>query len=146
MSKMRVRGKVIGSSKLLKALNKAKSAYPQAAADAVAESTLYLHAESVRLLQANTDGDLVMRYKPKRAVFASKPGTPPNTDRGGAVKSIKFVIDGLVGTVGTNLKYLARFETSTKSNIQRPWLSVALESTAKEIGRIFKRHLKGVRI
>lgn len=142
---MRIAGKIKGVERLKKRLQTVNKNYREAASEAVAEGTLMIHAEAVRLLQENTDGTKQVRYKPKRSVYASDPGDPPNTDRGTAVKSIKFNVKGLIGQVGTNLKYLARFETSKNGKVQRPWLSVAMKNTSRDIAKLFRTKLSKVK-
>ena len=71
----------------------------------------------------------------------SKPGDPPNTDTGTAIKSIGFNIDTkkLTGEVGTDLKYLKFLELGTKTIAARPWLIVALKKVKKELRLIFRK-------
>ena len=113
---------------------------------AVKESTLLVHENAVKLIQDNADGSPQIRYKPKRVVAVSKPGDPPNADRGRLAQSIKFEIEGkgLVGRVGSNLKYAKALEFGTKIMEARPWLSVALSQAAKEVAEIFRRSIKGI--
>lgn len=84
-------------------------------------------------------GKAEIRYKPKRTVVVSKPGEAPNTDTGRSVQSIKFDFkkQGLVGRVGTNLRYLARLEFGTEHIAARPWLSTALKMVQGNIAKIF---------
>ncbi len=112
--------------------------------EAVQEATLLVHETAVKSLQDNADGTTEFRYAPKRVVNVSKPGTPPNTDTGRAAQSIKFDFknQGLVGRIGTNLRYLAQLEFGTKHVEARPWLSTALTVTQKEIKGIFQRAFK----
>lgn len=112
--------------------------------ESVQKATLLVHESAVKSLQSNADGTPQIRYHPKRVVNVSRPGTPPNTDTGRAVQSIKFDFKekGLIGRIGTNLKYLAGLEFGTKSTEARPWLSTALENTKNEIKKIFKDDFK----
>jgi phage gpG-like protein len=140
---------VKGLKKVQKALQSFESEVKEGQIEAVRESIFLIHGTAVKSLQDNSSGTPVMRYKPKRTVLASKPGTPPNTDTGRAVQSIKFDFKnkGLVGRVGTNLKYLAALEFgfSTKKGVTvapRPWLSLAIAETAKEVAKIFADALR----
>lgn len=110
---------------------------------AVQESTLLIHNIAVSSIQDNSKGTPQVRYRPKRTVLVSKPGSPPNTDRGVAAQSIKFDFKngGLLGRVGTNLKYLAALEFGTKNTKARPWLSTAIKVAKKDIIKLFKKSL-----
>lgn len=112
--------------------------------DAVRDATLLIHETAVKSIQDNSDGTPAMRYKPKRTVLVSKPGTPPNTDTGRAAQSIKmdFKNKGLSGRVGTNLKYLAALEFGTKDIAPRPWLSAAVKEVSKQVAEIFRRAIQ----
>lgn len=142
---MKVKSVIKGPDKILKAFEKFEAQAKSSQVLALKESTLLVHSAAVKLLQDNTDGTIAIRHNPKRAVFVSKPGDPPNTDTGRAVKSIKFDFKngGLTGRVGTNLKYLADLEFGTKKMAPRPWLSRAVTEVAGQVAEIFAKHLKG---
>lgn len=143
---MRVSSTVKGLSKVIQSLKKFEAEALESQVTAVRESTLLIHGNAVKQLQDNTDGTPQVRYSPKRTVAVSKPGTPPNTDKGLAVRSIKFDFQkgGLIGRVGTNLKYLARFELSGDDKVRRPWLSIAVSEASKEVAKIFSDAIKKV--
>lgn len=86
--------------------------------------------ESKLMLAKNTDGEKQTRYNPKRSVFASKPGDPPNSDTGRLINSIRFRKDGNAYLVGTNVPYGSYLEFGTQDMAPRPWLSVALALAA----------------
>lgn len=113
---------------------------------AVQDSIFLIHKTAVESIQDNASGIPQIRYTNgrKRNVLASKPGDPPNTDTGRLVQSIKFDFQngGLIGRVGTNLKYGAWLEFGTKNVEPRPWLSTAIRETAKQVADIFKRTVK----
>ncbi len=135
---------IIGPEKIRQKLMKVKADILSTQVDAVREATLLVHETAVKSLQENSDGTPQIRYSPKRVVNVSKPGTAPNTDTGRAVQSIKFDFkdSGLLGRVGTNLKYLAQLEFGTKNTEARPWLSSALTASQNEIKKIFKAAFK----
>jgi hypothetical protein len=112
--------------------------------DAVREGTFLIHEISTKSIQDNSSGTPQRRYSPKRTVLVSKPGDPPNTDTGRAVQSIKldFQKAGLIGRVGTNLRYLRDLEFGTKNIAPRPWLSAAVKEASKEIAEIFRKAFK----
>lgn len=112
--------------------------------NAVREATFLIHETAVQSLQDNTDGKPQIRYAPKRVVNVSKPGDPPNTDTGRAVQSIKmdFMKEGLIGRVGTNLRYLRMLEFGTNIMEPRPWLSAAIAFASKQIAEIFARNFR----
>ena len=136
--------KVLGLDKIQKKLDKMQASMLEGQVQAVAESTLLVHQYAVESLQKNSGGTPVIRYKPRRLVVASKPYTPPNSDTGRAVQSIKFDFTkaGMTGRVGTNLRYLAWLEFGTEDIQPRPWLSTALLKASKEVAEIFSKHLK----
>lgn len=142
--------KILGSLKGAKKLYQQISALPKDALErqvnAVREATFLIHEEAVRSIQQNNDGKPAIRYDPKRTVAVSNPGDPPNTDTGRLVQSIKFdfLKNGLIGRVGSNLKYAAFLEFGTKDMEARPWLSSAVQTVSKDIGEIFQRSIKGL--
>jgi len=112
----------------------------------VQESIFLIHSIAVQSIQANNDGRSVTRYSPLRVVNVSSAGDPPNTDTGRLVQSIKFDFKdgGLIGRVGTNLKYGAYLEFGTESMLARPWLAPAVAEASKEIAKIFEKNIKAV--
>ncbi len=136
--------KITDPTKITQKLMKLQTNIMSVQIDAVRDATLLVHATAVESLQENNDGTPTLRYQPKRVVNVSAPGSPPNTDTGRAVQSIKFDFkdQGMVGRVGTNLKYLAGLEFGTKFVEARPWLSTALTSTQSEIKKIFQAAFK----
>lgn len=98
---------------------------------------LEIRNNAIKLLNENKDGPRQRRYNPKRTVNVSPPGTPPNTDTGRLVQSIKFEKgDGTSYLVGTNLKYGAWLEFGTRTTAARPWLSTALKISARKLREI----------
>ena len=113
---------------------------------AVQESTFMIHGAAVKLIQDNSDGKAAIRFDPKRSVNVSRPGTPPNTDTGRLVQSIKFDFkkDGLIGRIGSNLKYAKFLEFGTSNMSARPWLSTAVLVTSKEVAEVFRKAVRRV--
>lgn len=109
--------------------------------DAMQEAILLIHETAVKSIQANTDGRAELRYDPKRTVAVSHPGDPPNTDTGRLVQSIQmaFKNGGLIGRVGSNLRYAAWLEFGTKRMQARPWLQPAIAMVSGMLGAIFKK-------
>lgn len=138
--------KVLGGAKLAKKIDDFKKEALKAQRQTVKESILLIHENAVRSLQENTDGTEATRYDPYRKVKVSDPGDPPNTDTGRLARSIKFEIEGngLIGRVGTNLKYGAFLEFGTQRMDARPWLQPAADAAAKEIGKIAKGAIEDV--
>lgn len=99
-------------------------------------TVLTIHSHAVKSI-ADQKGDPAVRYKPRRNVTVSKPGDPPNTDTGRLAQSIQFEFEngGLVGIVGTSLKYGAWLEFGTQHIKPRPWLRPAVRKTQSELGR-----------
>lgn len=134
-----IKGVVKGVQRLQKQLDGAQAEMLKGQVKAVQLSTLLLHEYAVKSIQAVGDGQSAIRYNPKRVVNVSKPGDPPNSDTGRLVQSIKldFQKKGLVGRVGSNLKYAAYLEFGTSTMAPRPWLSEAVDQTSKEVADIF---------
>lgn len=143
---MNISHTIKGTEKLFAKIETLVREGDRASAIAVANATLAIHAAAVRSIQDNDNGTPAIRYDPKRHVKVSLPGSPPNTDTGRLVQSIKFETSdkGLVGRVGTNLKYGVALEFGTKKMEPRPWLAPAVMSTEKEIGQIFAAEISAV--
>ena len=135
-----IKGSIKGAEKLLRAANKAADAFEKGRDLAVKEATLKLHETAIKIVSENQGGTPGIRFSPKRNVTVSKPGDPPHTDTGRLRQSIKFNIKDGVGQVGTNLKYGAWLEFGTEDMAPRPWLSVAVEAVAKDVGKIFQKY------
>ncbi len=141
---MKIFGEILGQETLKNAFAKLQANAFGAQLKSVQEATLEIHRTAIELIEANTDGRAMVRYNPKRRVFVSDPGDPPNTDTGRLVQSIQFDFenDGFTGRVGTNLRYGAWLEFGTRTMEPRPWLSTAIEHVSSEIGEIFARNLR----
>lgn len=135
-----ISGKVLGVDKVLKKLDRLQADMVKGQVRAVARSILLIHEYAVKTIQDNADGKSQIRYAPKRVVNVSNPGEPPNSDTGRLAQSVKFDFQkaGLVGRVGSNLKYAAWLEFGTLTMAPRPWLSEAVEQTSKEVADIFE--------
>lgn len=144
---MKVVHKITGLDKLNKKLLKLQTDALSHQIKAVQDSTFLIHETAVGLIQDNTSGTPQRRYsksgKP-RMVLVSKPGEAPNTDTGRLVQSIKFDFKngGLIGRVGTNLKYGAWLEFGTRAMEARPWLSEAVRLVSKDVAAVFERAFK----
>lgn len=134
-----IKGSLKGVDKLLKQAQKAADNFEKNRNMAVKEATLRVHEEAIRIVSANEGGTKSTRYNPTRTVSVSKPGEAPHTDTGRLRQSIKFNYKDGVGQVGSNLKYAAWLEFGTENMRPRPWLSTAVEATAKDIAEIFNK-------
>lgn len=145
---VKVSHKIKGVSKLQKKFQELEKEMKAGQIKAVQDSTFLLHKTAVELIQDNSSGIPQVRYSNgrRRNVLASKPGDPPNTDTGRLVQSVKFDFQkgGLVGRVGSNLKYSAWLEFGTKDMRARPWLSTAVRIVSKEVAEIFAKAVRGV--
>lgn len=101
---------------------------------ALGASALLVHTEAVKSIQEHRSRGVAYR---RRGVvhIASKPGSPPNTDTGKLVRSIKFEIDEreLRARVGTDLDYGRDLEVKR----DRAWLQPAYLKRKAEIKRLF---------
>lgn len=143
---IRVFHEIKNTKRLLDKFKKLEADSLQGQIRAVQESVFLIHSIAVNSIQDNTSGTPAIRYSNgrKRNVLVSAPGEPPNTDTSRLVKSIKFDFKnkGLIGRVGTNLKYGAALEFGTKKMAARPWLAPAVRQAAKDVADIFKKALK----
>lgn len=135
-----IRGKLFGLEKINKSIDETRKKILAGQAEAMQKAILEIHAEAIRSIQDNKDGKPQIRYSPKRIVNVSKPGDPPNTDTGHLVKGIGFRFEkgGLIGKVGTNVRYGAWLEFGTMKMAARPWLRPAVEKVTEKISKIFK--------
>jgi hypothetical protein len=69
----------------------------------------------------------------------SAPGEPPHKQFGHLRRSVAREVVGLVGRVGSNLKYARYLELGTKNMAARPWLRRALNEKLAEIRRLVSR-------
>lgn len=69
-------------------------------------------------------------------VNPSKPGEPPHKQHGHLRRSVAREVLGLVGRVGTSLKYGRWLELGTSKVAARPWLRRALAETRDQIKAI----------
>lgn len=133
---MKLKGSVTQKSKNYTRIEKTFEKIHLQAAQLIA---IEIMNESKLLIQKTSSGEKQVRYEPKRVVTASRPGSPPNSDTGRLINSIKFVKDGNAYKVGTNLKYGAWLEFGTKNMNERPWLSVALVIVSSKIGTFVRQ-------
>lgn len=152
----RVSHTIKNTDRLLKKFKRIETDSKQGQIKAVQDAIFLIHSIAVESIQDNSSGTPAIRYSNgrKRHVLVSAPGTPPNTDTGRLVQSIKFDFkkNGLIGRVGTNLKYGKALEFGYKKGKRvlaaRPWLAPAVKEASKEIADIFKKAvrqaLKGV--
>jgi HK97 gp10 family phage protein len=133
---------VLGGASLLKKVKQLEKAFDANRDLAVKESTLAIHGEAIKIVSANAGGTSAVRYNPRRNVSVSRPGDPPHTDTGRLRQSIKFEYSKGIGKVGSNLKYAAWLEFGTEDMAPRPWLSVAVEKSAKRVAEIFEKWFK----
>lgn len=107
----------------------------------VSQATLKVHEEAVRGVVTRSQGEKQVRYNPKRTVIASKPGDPPNVDRGIFLRSIQFEISrqDLTGYIGTNDERGPHFEFGTRTMSPRPWLGPAWKKSQKYIRELFSK-------
>jgi phage gpG-like protein len=143
----KISGSIKGAKKLFKQIDSLEREMKAAPIKAVQDSTFLLHKTAVELIQDNSSGIPQVRWSNGRPrnVLASKPGQPPNTDTGRLVQSIKFDFKnkGLVGRVGTNLRYGAWLEFGTKEGLKpRPWLSTAIKMIEKDVAKIFAKAVR----
>ena len=85
--------------------------------------------------------------KSKKLVYnanPSKPGEPPHVQTGRLRGGVARERVGMVGRVGTNVKYGRSLEQGTKKMAKRPWLLRALLERRAAIGRIMRKPLTGI--
>lgn len=132
---------IVGEKLLDRKLKKLGVAVRKALEDAVLKNTLLVHSTAVKGIQKKSQGKSATRYHPKRRVTVSRPGDPPNTDRGRSIASVAFNFkpERLEGDVGTNYKVLVWLEFGTRDVAARPWLEPAFRSRKKQMKRNMSR-------
>lgn len=139
---LQIKAKIIGTKALQKKFARMIPKTRSALEKQLAVSALAIHKEAVKGIKKVSGGKKQTRSNPTRTVTVSKPGDPPNTDRGGLIQSIQFEVDKstLDASVGSNLKYAAWLEFGTKRmKKKRPWLAPAIRKTKNKIPKGFKR-------
>lgn len=141
---MRFSGAILGSAALAKALGRVAEDYEKQYAKNLKVATLRVHGEAVKSIRETSSGRSEKRYGPTRVVQVSKPGDPPNTDKGTLLKSVGFNVDEveMVSEVGTNLKSGKALEFGTSKMKARPWLFPALERVKRDLVQIFRQKPK----
>lgn len=88
-----------------------------------------VRTHAVKSIQRTSSrGRTYEKYSPRRTHVASAGGDPPNTDTGRLANSIKAIVSGLSGQVGTDLDYGYFLEIGTQAMDERPWLWPAVEA------------------
>jgi HK97 gp10 family phage protein len=83
------------------------------------------------------------KFKLAYGANPSKPGDPPHKQTGRLLASVAFEIQGLIGRVGTNLKYGRWLELGTRKMKARPWLRRAFNECQAQIQAILRQPMKG---
>lgn len=101
------------------------------------------HVEAIYRRQL-TAACIVLRDRAKELISEpapppSLPGEPPHKRTGRGRASVAYEVSGLVGRVGTNVKYLRWLELGTLRVAARPWLRRALRESQAQITAIFAR-------
>ena len=130
-----ISGEIKGAMSILKALKSVSEAYDATISDELKRAVIEVEANAKRNIQKRSPGEKRVRYRPKRSVTAASPGTPPNTDTGRLVSSIRSEFDraNREGIVGTNLKYGKHLEFGTRETLPRPWLHPAFKAYVKKL-------------
>lgn len=138
---MKFSSKIVGVKQVNAKIGARITAYSKQSVDNLKIGVLLIHSEAIKSLQTVSAGETETRYGPKRTVKVSRPGDPPNTDIGTAIKNIGFNVDEkiLKSEVGTNLKYLKWLELGTKNMAARPWLITALKKVQPLLRKVFRK-------
>lgn len=115
-----------GLNSLIKKLSRLETDFNELAQTEVKLAALEIHGEAVRSIQEHRS-----KGAPRaRGGNSSKEGSPPNTDTGALVRSIKWQIDGNTAYIGTNIIYGPMLEFGTENMGERPWLRPAFMKVA----------------
>lgn len=82
------------------------------------------------------------KYRKKQLIYnfsPSSPGEPPHVQTGRLRGSVAWEVVGLLGRVGTNVKYGRWLELGTKRLAARPWLRPSLDAMRSALIRILTR-------
>jgi HK97 gp10 family phage protein len=102
--------------------------------------------QSIKSHVASYGGEKKKKYKKRATIYGfvrSDPGEPPRKQRGRLQGSVAFAIEGLIGRVGTNLKYGRWLELGTRKMKARPWLRRAFNECQAQIQTILRQPMKG---
>ena len=100
-----------------------------------------VRTDAIKSIQEQSFGSYVQRSRQggegTYTHVASKPGSAPNTDNGGLVRSIAVEMNWSKreAFVGSNLDYGAFLELGTKNMDPRPWLEPALRKNMGNLNR-----------
>ncbi len=111
----------------------------QEVASGIEKATLSLLRDSK--LSVGKKGGLVRKTRTGRQVRQpSPPGKPPHRVTGTLVSSVghEFEDGGLVGIVGTGLKYAKWLEFGTRKMAARPWLRPAFDRMVPKAMKFFR--------
>lgn len=118
-----------GIDELMKRLSALGDAGRRNAERAVNEMSQQVRTTAIRSIsRGQSRGRTYELYGPRRTHTASAPGDAPNTDTGRLSGSIKAIVKGANGRVGTDVQYGLYLELGTQNMTERPWLWPALES------------------
>ena len=82
------------------------------------------------------------KYRKKQMIYnfnPSAPGEPPHVQTGRLRGSVAWEVVGLLGRVGTNLRYGRWLELGAKKLAARPWLRVSVANMRAALIRIISR-------
>lgn len=120
---------VEGDDELIRKLKSLHTIGEDEGADAVKAMSQRVRTHAIKSIRRTSSrGATYEKYSPRRTHVASADGDPPNTDTGTLVNSIKAIVSGMSGTVGTDLDYGYFLEIGTQAMAERPWLWPAVEA------------------
>jgi len=115
---------------------------------AINAGALSVQREARKLIKNISPGKIETRYKPKRDQVVSRPGDPPNTDRGNLRKGIiatttsGLLTKSYVATVASTEKYSAALEFGVPGHMQkRPFMVPAFKNRIGSIRKKIKKAL-----
>lgn len=113
-----------GDKQVISALSAYVKKSERGVLDAVATTVVSVEADAIKSIQRGTKTGIVYT-RGERKHRASAAGEAPATDTGSFVRTIRSVIKGDTGFVGTNDPRGTWFEFGTMDIAERPWLRPA---------------------
>ena len=130
-----IKAEIKGTKELNKKISILGITIPELVFEEIAKKALEIHADAILGIAEISVGETLPSGK-----IVSKPGDPPNTQKGILIGSVRLQVDnpGETASVSSNKKYAVHLEFGTKNMDARPWLQPAINKHKKIDKKDFK--------
>jgi HK97 gp10 family phage protein len=130
---MSITATVKGDAALRKRFRTVEDAINDAAFMLIKKKALDIQKTAIESIAEVSQGESVIRYRPRREHVVSQEGDPPNTDTGRLISSIHVQVDegDKTASVSSNVEYAVHLEFGTKYMNARPWLQPAIDANKR---------------